>query len=207
MLYCIFSCTKYHLDLGSKKRPPTNPNGLSEKGWANQALIEISLKWLKIHEDSVQIGRCVEDVFPRSFQYPFLRHTACAKDPACVTTQQSTSNKHEHVFMATNIPVQVLSFLRSNRSNLSFHPVWIHQDHLYQWLRLFSLKLPTGIQVRPNSSCTSKASVTPSCRQHCSNMVATSQVANLERWWQKAGVVVRGINLKNRTNTYFKILK
>ena len=31
------------LDL--KNDPPTNPNGLSEKGWANQALIEINLKW------------------------------------------------------------------------------------------------------------------------------------------------------------------
>lgn len=50
------------------------------------------------------------------------------------------------------IQVQVLSFLRSNRSNLSFHPVWIHQDHLYQWLRLLSLKLPTGyrfVLIRP----------------------------------------------------------
>lgn len=137
------------LDL--KNDPPPTP-----MVWVKR--VEQTKRWLRLvwndkntrrqRSNRTMCGRCISKIIPVSF----LRHTACAKDPTCVTTQQSTSNKHEHVFMATNIPVQVLSFLRSNRSNLSFHPVWIHQDHLYQWLRLFSLKLPTGyrfVLIRP----------------------------------------------------------
>lgn len=152
---------------------------------------------IKIHEDSVQIGRCVEDVFPRSFQYPvwYIRHAQKTPHLLLLSSQHQTNMKMSS--WQLTIQVQVLSFLRSNRSNLSFHPVWIHQDHLYQWLRLLSLKLPKGyrfVLIRP---------APPRLRSHpaVDNIAAT--------WWPPLRQVMaesRG-SREGHTLTYFKILK